>query len=109
MQSVLQSGLIKYASIPVVMKPNAGLPRELDGKTVFDVTPEEFAEEVKELVNEGVRVIGGCCGTTPEYIKLLCEKTYTCHQYLSADATPSSSLPRIRSSKRGKHYKVERG
>ncbi|MBE6644682.1 MAG: homocysteine methyltransferase [Ruminococcaceae bacterium] len=67
--------LLKYASVPVVMKPNAGLPREKDGKTVFDITPEEFADEVASLTEKGVRVIGGCCGTTPEYIRLLCKKT----------------------------------
>lgn len=67
--------LINNASVPVILKPNAGLPRIEDGKTVFDITPEEFADEVCELVKEGVRVIGGCCGTTPEYIRLLDEKT----------------------------------
>lgn len=67
--------LIENASVPVLMKPNAGLPRMVDGKTVFDVTPDEFASEVAELVRCGVRLIGGCCGTTPEYIKLLNEKT----------------------------------
>ncbi len=67
--------LINNASVPVILKPNAGLPRIVDGKTVFDITPEEFADEVCDLVKMGVRVIGGCCGTTPEYIKLLNDKT----------------------------------
>ncbi len=67
--------LLKYASIPVILKPNAGLPKSVDGKTVFDVTVEEFADEVCDLVKKGVRVVGGCCGTTPEYIKLLYSKT----------------------------------
>ena len=67
--------LLEYSSIPVVMKPNAGLPRELDGKVAFDISPEEFAAEVASLVESGVRAVGGCCGTTPEYIKLLVEKT----------------------------------
>ena len=66
--------LINNASVPVILKPNAGLPRIEDGKTVFDITPEEFADEVCTLVKMGVRVVGGCCGTTPEYIKLLDEK-----------------------------------
>ncbi len=66
--------LINNASVPVILKPNAGIPRIEDGKTVFDITPDEFADEVCYLVKMGVRVIGGCCGTTPQYIKLLNEK-----------------------------------
>ncbi len=57
------------ASVPVVFKPNAGLPRVENGETVFDVTVDEFAEEVIMQMEAGVRVVGGCCGTTPEYIK----------------------------------------
>ncbi len=60
---------LELASVPVLCKPNAGLPRVEDGKTVFDVGPEEFAEEMKDLLNKGVCIFGGCCGTTPEYIK----------------------------------------
>ena len=63
---------LKYASVPVIMKPNAGLPRSIDGKTVFDVLPDEFARDTSEMIKRGVRVAGGCCGTTPEYIKALC-------------------------------------
>ncbi|MBO5776725.1 MAG: homocysteine S-methyltransferase family protein [Clostridia bacterium] len=63
--------LLEVASVPVVFKPNAGLPKTVDGKTVFDVLPKEFAEEVVALIKKGVRVAGGCCGTTPEYIKEL--------------------------------------
>ncbi len=64
---------LKYASIPVILKPNAGLPKSVDGKTVFDVMPSEFAEDVTELIKKGVRIAGGCCGTTPEYISALRE------------------------------------
>ncbi len=67
--------LLENASVPVILKPNAGLPRIENGKTVFDVTAEEFAKELSELAQKGVRLIGGCCGTTPEYIKALTEKT----------------------------------
>ena len=67
--------LLLYSNVPVVLKPNAGLPRVVDGKTVFDVTPEEFADEIASLMELGVRVSGGCCGTTPEYIKALTERT----------------------------------
>ena len=66
--------LLSNASIPVVLKPNAGLPKSVNGQTVFDVTPEEFAKEVAALLQKGVRVAGGCCGTTPEYIQALAEK-----------------------------------
>lgn len=64
---------LKYASLPVILKPNAGLPKSVDGKTVFDVMPPEFAEDVTELIKKGVRIAGGCCGTTPEYISSLRE------------------------------------
>ncbi|MCR5590569.1 MAG: homocysteine S-methyltransferase family protein [Lachnospiraceae bacterium] len=60
---------LEKASIPVIFKPNAGLPRVENGETVFDVTADEFAEEVVMQMKAGVRVVGGCCGTTPEYIK----------------------------------------
>ena len=63
--------LLANASVPVLLKPNAGLPRVEEGKTVFDVTAAEFAETIVELVREGVRVVGGCCGTTPAYIRAL--------------------------------------
>ena len=65
--------LLKVASVPVLLKPNAGLPHVEEGKTVFDVTPADFADAVTELVQKGVRVVGGCCGTTPAYIRALNE------------------------------------
>ncbi len=67
--------LLAHASIPVVLKPNAGLPKAVNGKTVFDITPEEFAQEIAKLVDKGVRVVGGCCGTTPDYIRALYQNT----------------------------------
>lgn len=66
--------LICNASVPVVLKPNAGLPKVVDGKTVFDVTTAEFSDEVAALVKQGLRVVGGCCGTTPDYIMALNER-----------------------------------
>jgi 5-methyltetrahydrofolate--homocysteine methyltransferase len=53
------------------IKPNAGLPELVDGKTVFRETPEMMAKHVPALVEAGARIIGGCCGTTPEHIRLL--------------------------------------
>ena len=65
--------LLANASIPVLFMPNAGIPRVQDGVTFFDVSAAEFAEAVAELVRDGVRVVGGCCGTTPDYIRALSE------------------------------------
>lgn len=64
---------LKYSSLPVILKPNAGLPRSEKGKTVYDLSPSDFASQVARLVNRGVRAVGGCCGTTPEYICALCD------------------------------------
>ena len=63
--------LLEVASVPVILKPNAGLPCVTCGETHYSTTPADFAREVSRLVNEGVRIAGGCCGTTPEYIKAL--------------------------------------
>lgn len=60
--------LLSVSSLPVVMKPNAGLPRLEGLKTVFDVTPSDFAECLAEMAKRGARVLGGCCGTTPAHI-----------------------------------------
>ena len=65
----------KYASIPVCVSPNAGMPRTENGKTVFDVTVEEFSDIMREIALMGISVLGGCCGTTPEYISKTVEKT----------------------------------
>ncbi|MDD6735602.1 MAG: homocysteine S-methyltransferase family protein, partial [Clostridiales bacterium] len=66
---------LKYSSLPILMKPNAGLPKSVNGRTVYDVLPEDFSESVCAMIKKGVRIAGGCCGTTPEYIKLLSSKT----------------------------------
>lgn len=63
--------ILEYASLPVIVKPNAGLPRQEDGRTFYDVLPDEFAENMKEIVGRGAVVIGGCCGTTPEHINAM--------------------------------------
>lgn len=65
---------MEYANIPVLAKPNAGLPELENEATVYKTTPEEFAEVGANLVEEGVSLIGGCCGTTPAHIKALAEK-----------------------------------
>ena len=61
--------LLKKSRLPVWIKANAGLPRVEKGGTVYDMTPDRFAGYVKTLSGMGVRVIGGCCGTTPDFIR----------------------------------------
>ena len=65
--------LLESTSLPVLVKPNAGLPSSQDGKTVYDVTKEEFAKTVAEFCKQGAAIVGGCCGTNPSYIKQLVE------------------------------------
>ena len=67
--------LLENASVPVVLKPNAGLPRMEGGKTVFDIDPQAFAAEMAQNAALGVRILGGCCGTTPAYIAALTAAT----------------------------------
>ena len=73
MQKLLPQ-LLKFTSLPVVLNPNAGLPVERDGKTCFDVGPEEFANLMYDLISDGVSIAGGCCGTTPEHIGAMIAK-----------------------------------
>ncbi len=65
--------MAEYATIPILAKPNAGLPELENGKTVYKTTPEEFALVGKELVKAGAAILGGCCGTTPEHIRVLAD------------------------------------
>ena len=65
---------LRFASVPVLLKPNAGLPHSEGGRTVYDIDAERCAEITAGLVGEGVRIAGGCCGTTPDYIKALTGK-----------------------------------
>ena len=62
---------IKYSSLPVIVKPNAGLPKQRDGHTYYDVSPEKFAGYMGKIVSMGACVIGGCCGTTPDHIQAM--------------------------------------
>lgn len=67
--------LIAESSIPVIVNPNAGLPKSVNGKTVYDVDAESFSDYMAEIVKMGATIVGGCCGTTPEFIKRTVEKT----------------------------------
>lgn len=66
---------LEYASVPVLVKPNAGLPRSENGRTVYDVSIPDYAKEMAEFMCQGARILGGCCGTTPEFIKAVVEAT----------------------------------
>ena len=86
--------LCHAASVPVLVKPNAGLPKVVDGKTIFDVPAPQFVEAMEELAKIGPMVLGGCCGTTPEYIKGIVDKlgggSLPLAPAVPASATPSS-------------------
>ena len=71
---VLLEEMKKYSSTPIFVEPNAGLPVSINGKTVYNVTPEEFAEKQALMVKMGACALGGCCGTTPDHIKAMVEK-----------------------------------
>ena len=67
--------LAAETSLPLIVNPNAGLPRTENGKTVFDVDAERFSDIMVKIVEAGACLVGGCCGTTPEYIRRTVEKT----------------------------------
>ena len=73
--------MVRVSSTPILVNPNAGLPRSEGGKTVYDINADEFAEAMKEMARNGATVLGGCCGTTPEHIhktKLVCDAIPVC-------------------------------
>lgn len=61
--------LLRYTPVPVIVQPNAGLPSVVDGRTVYDISPEAFGRYMAELAGMGAVILGGCCGTTPEHIR----------------------------------------
>ena len=67
--------ILQYASVPVIVKPNAGLPKQKDGEVYYDVEPEEFGRFMAEILKRGASLIGGCCGTTPAHIRAMVEAT----------------------------------
>ena len=69
------SGIRERVSIPVIAKPNAGMPKITEtGEAVYSMGAEEFAGHMKALANAGASLLGGCCGTDPDYIRALCQK-----------------------------------
>ena len=65
--------IVSHTSLPVIVKPNAGLPKQKDGAVYYDVTPKEFVRVMEKIVDGGAAVIGGCCGTTPGHIRNMTE------------------------------------
>ena len=64
----------KYSSLPIIVNPNAGIPRIENGQTVYDISPEQFADIMAEIAKQGGMILGGCCGTTPEHISKMIDK-----------------------------------
>jgi len=67
--------MLEYASVPMIVNPNAGLPSTVNGRTVYSVGPEEFAGVMEEIIKAGVWIAGGCCGTTPAHMAAMIERT----------------------------------
>ncbi len=84
---------LESSSLPIIMNPNAGLPEVKDGKTVFDTDAREFSRIMTGAAERGAHILGGCCGTTPEYIKLLVEatKSIPCKEITEKNITHISS------------------
>lgn len=92
--AALVADMKAYANIPVIAKPNAGMPEIADGHTFYRMTPEEFAAEAMFLLEAGAGILGGCCGTTPEHIRALKNAvkghpvpaiSQTCHRVLASE------------------------
>jgi 5-methyltetrahydrofolate--homocysteine methyltransferase len=66
--------VLKYTSLPLTVNPNAGLPECVNGVTSYNVLPEEFSDDMAQIVRMGASAVGGCCGTTPEHIKATAKK-----------------------------------
>lgn len=64
--------MLSVATIPMLVQANAGLPKFRDGQTYYDITPEDFASSVSEMIDSGISGFGGCCGTTPDHIRACC-------------------------------------
>ena len=67
--------LASLTSLPIIAKPNAGMPRVVDGRTVYDLGPEDFAKGVVALIEAGASIVGGCCGSTPAHVAALSAAT----------------------------------
>jgi 5-methyltetrahydrofolate--homocysteine methyltransferase len=85
--------MLQYASLPVIIQPNAGLPRVADdGSVVYDVSPGAFAEYAAGFIRAGAKIVGGCCGTTPEHIAGIRAIT---GRTRAADSRPYRKIPHV--------------
>lgn len=75
MMTEMLDEFVENCSLPLIVNPNAGLPRIVNGEPVYTISPAEFAAEMVLLAKKGASVLGGCCGTTPEYIREMCNAT----------------------------------
>ena len=71
--AVVISELKKVTSLPMLAQPNAGKPKLVENKTIFEMAPEPFAKGIKDCISAGAKIVGGCCGTTPEHIRAVAE------------------------------------
>ena len=89
--------LARVSTKPILVKPNAGMPKIVDGRTVFEVGPDEFAEHVRRLVGAGAAIVGGCCGTTPEHIRAVCRRdALVASEKKVVSVTDAAGAPRLR-------------
>lgn len=72
--------LLKYSSVPVLVQPNAGLPTIVNGETVYEITPDEYADYVTAMAEKGAAILGGCCGTTPDFTAAVCKRLTDRHR-----------------------------
>lgn len=91
--------ILKVSKIPVMVQANAGIPRICNGETIYDISPKEFALYSRKYLEKGVKIIGGCCGTTDEYIKSITKELNNIKiqkretHYVSAVCTPTRVIP----------------
>ena len=88
--SVVQK-ILASCTLPVFAKPNAGLPELIDGETVFRLSPEDFSEKTELIARAGATILGGCCGTNPEHIRMLRERVLAAYE--EKFTAPARSLP----------------
>ena len=90
--------LVNATNLPIIINPNAGLPKIVDGETIFDESPESFAETMVKMAEMGVTILGGCCGTNPAHISSTVEKTKAvslCKNEAQRGASICSSIMRV--------------
>ncbi|WKY48489.1 homocysteine S-methyltransferase family protein [Eubacteriaceae bacterium ES3] len=88
--------ILQYANIPIMVEPNAGMPKIVDGKTVYDINSDQFAQFMREIAQSGARILGGCCGTTPDHIRKMVAAT----KDLAIEDIPKERITAVSSSSR---------